>query len=225
MYSMTGKTPGARERRRAKQLTSSEDLEALLPYARPLSWYRPGRRVSVSDRMQANYSYTLVARPGRGFAPGFRPQLNPAQMLRMGVFEGKYLNDCVLELPREWYAGALRAGKLSPGGADPLLNAFRVKSRLPLHQWRRAGWLPAARGDRDVRGWFQWYCRYWLGRRSEAVDAIQAARWRAFTRHRGQILASYKRLGGRRPRTAAQKRKHRPRQRQALLQWAYRPYV
>ncbi|NBW85622.1 MAG: hypothetical protein EBR23_02025 [Planctomycetia bacterium] len=144
--------------------------------------------------MQGRYAYTLSARPGRDFAPGFRPQLSPARMLRLGVFEGKYLNDCVFELPREWFASALRAGKLSPGRPDPSLNAFRVKSRLSLRQWRRN-------------------------------DRIQIARWRAFTRHRAQILASYKRLGARRPRTAAQKRTHRPRQRQALLQWAYRPYV
>jgi hypothetical protein len=218
-------SPGARERRRARRLAGAEELAALLPYARPLSWYQPGRRVAVADRMQARYSYTLAQRPGRGFAPGFRPQLSPARMLRLGVFEGKYLNDCVLELPREWYAGALRAGRLSPGAPDPACNAFGVKSRLSLGRWRRNGWTPVAPGDRDVRGWFQWYCRYWLGRRDAAVDAIQIARWRAFTRHRAQILASYRRLGRRRPRTAAQKRGHRPRQRQALLQWAYRPYV
>jgi hypothetical protein len=222
---MSRKTPPLGARRRAKRLSGPEDLEALLQYAHPLSWYRPGRRVTVSDRMQGRYAYTLSARPGRDFAPGFRPQLSPARMLQLGVFEGKYLNDCVFELPREWFASALRAGKLSPGRPDPTLNAFRVKSRLSLRQWRRNGWVPAAPGDRDVRGWFQWYCRYWLGRRDEAIDRIQIARWRAFTRHRAQILASYKRLGARRPRTAAQKRTHRPRQRQALLQWAYRPYV
>jgi hypothetical protein len=175
--------------------------------------------------MQARYSYALAARPGQGFAPGFRPQVSPERMLRMGVFEGKYLNDCVAEFPREWFEGALRAGTLSPDGPDPARNAFRVKSRQSLGQWRRNGWIPVSPGDPDVRGWFQWYCRYWLGRRAPAVDEIQIARWRAFARHRAQILASYRRLGPRRPRTPAQKRAHRPRQRQALLQWAYRPYV
>jgi len=223
---MARKTPTAAVRRQVRRLASPEDLAALLRYAHPLSWYQPGREIAVSDRMQGRgYAYTLTARPGRDFAPGFRPQLSPARMLKMGVFEGKYLNDCVLEFPREWYAEALRAGRLSPGGPDPTLNAFRVKSRLSLRQWRRNKWVPAAEGDRDVRGWFQWYCRYWLGRRDEAVDGVQIARWRAFARHRAQILASYRRLGRLRPRTPAQKRAHRPRQRQALLQWAYRPYV
>ncbi len=175
--------------------------------------------------MQRRYSYVLSARPGRDFARDFRPAVSPARMLRMGVFEGKYLNDCVLEFPREWFARALAAGRLSPEGADASRNAFRIKSRLPLGEWRRRGWVPAARGDRDVRGWFQWYCRYWVGRRQPPVDAVQIARWKAFARHAAQILASYRRLGRRRPRTAAEKREHRPRQRQALLQWAHNPYV
>lgn len=192
--------------------------------AHPLAWYRPGRRVQVSDRMQ-KYTYTLTEPPGKNFAAGFRPALSPGRILRLGAFEGKYINDGTREFPREWYAGALANGKLRPGAADPTINAFGLKSRLSLGAWRRNGWIPAAPGDRDVRGWFHWYCRYWLGRRMPAVDAVQIARWRAFARHRGQILASYRRLGRRRPRSRAEKRGHRPRQRQALLQWAYNPYV
>lgn len=200
-------------------------MAAALAVAHPLRWYAPGRRVRGRDLpgTRRPYAYTLSARPGRGFAPGFRPELTPAQMLRMGVFEGKYLNDCMSEFPREWYRAALRRGKLSPQGPDPRLNEFGVKSRLSLGEWRRRGWVPAAPGDRDERGWFQWYCRYWLGRRDAAVDAVQIARWRSFARHRGQILASYAREG--RPATRAAKRRHRARQRQALLQWAYDPYV
>lgn len=200
-------------------------MRKLLRAAKPLTWYRPGETVRVADRMQRGYSYRLEARPGRGFDPGFRPELSPARMLQMGVFEGKYLNDCIFEFPREWYAAALRAGRLSPAAPDPGLNAFGVKSRLSLKEWRRRRWIPAAPGDRDVRGWFQWYCRYWIGRRQPEVDAVQIRRWRAFTRHRAQVLASYRRMGRRRPRTKAAKRAHRARQRQALLQWAYNPYV
>ena len=183
-----------------------------------LAWFKPGRVVQFRDRMQRG-QYTLVARPGKNFAPGFRPQLSPGRMLRMGVFEGKYLNDCTGELPREWYTRA--TARLSPERADPRLNAFGVKSRMSLQEWRRKGWI--RRGDQDVRGWFQWYCRYWLGRRGP-TDAHQIARWHAFARHAGQITASYRRAG-RRPTTRAAMRRHRPRQRQALLQWAYDPYI
>lgn len=210
-----------------------ERLARDLRRSRPLAWYKPGRRVPVNDRMAATgpaasrspvrWSYTLTAAPGRSFAPGFRPALSPGRMLRMGVFEGRYLNDCSREFPREWFVDAMRRGRLSPGAANVACNCFGVKSRLSLREWRRRGWVPVAPGDRDARGWFQWYCRYWLGRRDPAVDEIQIARWRAFSRHRGQILASYRR--GARPRTLAERRRHRPAQRQALLQWAYWPWV
>jgi len=183
-----------------------------------LAWFKPGRVVRFRDRMQRG-QYALVARPGKDFAPGFRPQLSPDRMLRMGVFEGKYLNDCTGELPREWYTKAVR--RLSPV-ADPSLNAFGVKSRMSLQEWRRKGWL--TRGDQDVRGWFQWYYRYWLGRRG-STDARQIARWSAFRRHAAQVTASYRRNNGRRPLGRAAMRAHRPRQRQALLQWAYNPWI
>jgi hypothetical protein len=201
-----------------------EDLARLVPRAKPLRWYRPGRTVTVCDKMQSRYSYTLASAPGE-LEKGFAPALTPAEMLDAGVFEGKYLNDCILELPREWYAAALAAGKLSPGAPDAALNAFGVKSRMSLGEWRRRGWIPAAPGDPDVRGWFQWYCRYWLGRREPVLDAVQIARWRAFRRHEAQVRAAAAALKARAPRTLAAKRAHRPRQRQALLQWAYAPFI
>ena len=191
-----------------------------------LAWYRPGRTITAADRMQMSsygqYEYTLTARAGRDFDPGFAPMRTPAQILRAGAFEGRYLNDCTAEFPREWFADARARGRLCEP-ADETVNAFGVKSRLSLGEWRRRGWI--APDDPDVRGWFQWYCRYWLGRRDPALDARQIARWRAFARHSGQILASYRRLGRARPQTPAEKRAHRPRQRQALLQWAYDPYI
>lgn len=124
----------------------------------------------------------------------------------MGVFEGKYLNDCRDEFPGDWFGGA----KLSDT-ADPALNYFGVKSRQPLSVWREKGWIYGP----DPRGWFQWYCRYWRGRRLPKVDAIQIRRWRAFNRHAAQVRANCD------PADVF----CRPRQRQALLQWAYDPLI
>jgi hypothetical protein len=160
------------------------------------------REVVVNDRMQRGYRYRRMARPGADFDPAFEPELSPAEMLELGVFCGRYLTDCRDEFPAGWFARA----KLATGGRDCSLNYFGVDASQPLAEWRRKGWLHPD----DPRGWFQWYCRYWTGRRMED-DARQIARWRAFRRH------------------AAQVRKHcepgdpfcRPRQRQALLQWAY----
>ena len=208
--------------RLVRAIKSRADLQALLPYAKPISWYRPGQSINVADKMQTRYTYVLSEPIGKNFAPEFKPHLSPPQMLRRGVFEGKYLNDCILEYPREWYAQALI--NLRPGLPDPQANEFRIKSRKSLNYWRRKRWIPIVESDKDVRGWFQWYCRYYLGRRDSVVDTIQIARWRSFIRHARQIQASYRRLA-RPPNTLAEKRAHRPRQRQALLQWAYDPYV
>jgi hypothetical protein len=206
-----------------RRVQTVADMRACLKYAKPLSWYKPGKVVEAHDKMQ-NYKYVLTAAPGKNFDPLFRPQVSPGKMLKLGVFEGKYLNDCMGEFPREWYKSALTAGKLSPEAPDDRVNLFKIKSRQSLRQWRANGWIGQTPNDRDVRGWFQWYCRYWLGRRIPNLDAIQIARWRAFVRHAGQITASYRRMANP-PTTSAQKALHRPKQRQALLQWAYNPWL
>jgi len=165
-----------------------------------------GDIVRVDDRMQRGYSYLLEASMGEDFADGFSPCFSPQQMLEMGVFEGKYCNDCVGELPAEWFARARISAV-----ADEKLNYFGVKSRQPLSVWREKGWIIG----QDPRGWFQWYCRYYLGRRVEQVDALQIKRWRAFSRHAGQIRTNCE----------AGDISCRPRQRQALLQWSYDPFI
>jgi hypothetical protein len=192
-------------------------------YGHPLAWFRPGRVVRVRDKMQHGYSYVLEARPGR-LGPEFRDKkgkrpIPPGRVLAMGAFEGHYCTDCYRELPREWLLVTIKAGRLAPAAPDPSINQFGLKSRLSLREWRRRGWIIAP----DPRGWFQWYMRYWLGRRIPAVDRRQISRWRSFARHRAQVVASLRTVRG--PRTRAALRKHRPKQRQALLQWAYDPYA
>ncbi len=168
--------------------------------------YRLGDVVTVNDRMQQGYAYEIVVPPGRDFTVGFEPHVTPAEMLHLGVFEGKYCTDCGGELPPEWLADARLADR-----PDPSLNCFGVKSRKPLSYWRDKGWIIGP----DPRGWFQWYWRYWLGRRLPEVDAVQVKRWRAFARHAGQIRKNC--LPG--------DLTCRPRQRQALLQWAHDPFI
>lgn len=165
-----------------------------------------GDIISVNDSMQTGYSYELAAEDGAGFAPGFAPHFAPVEMLELGVFEGKYCNDCRGEFPASWFEKARIADR-----PDPALNRFGVKSRQPLAVWRKKGWIYGP----DPRGWFQWYCRYYLGRRLPDIDAIQIRRWRAFARHAGQVRANCE------PGDIF----CRPRQRQALLQWAHDPFI
>ena len=161
------------------------------------------RIVMVNDKMQKRYSYVLSAPVGRSFDPDFQPELTPQQMLRLGVFGGKYMTDCRREFPKSWFTRA----KLSPRRRDPSLNYFGVDASQLLSTWRRKGWIHPD----DPRGWFQWYCRYYLGRRMPDEDRRQIKRWKAIRRHVRQL------------------QRHcepgdptcRPRQRQGLLHWAY----
>jgi len=160
------------------------------------------RKVEVNDRMQQGYVYVLTEPVGRNFHPDFRPQLSPREMLLLGVFGGKYMTDCADEFPDDWFDCA----KLNADRHAPELNLFGVNASQPLSEWRRKGWIHAI----DPRGWFQWYCRYFMGRRSDD-DARQIKRWKAMTRHIAQIRAH----------CDAGDLTCRKRQRQALLHWAY----
>jgi hypothetical protein len=159
-------------------------------------------RVVVNDLMQQGYEYVLTEPAGKNFHPDFHPDLTPKQMLELGVFGGRYLTDCANEFPAEWF----RHAKLSPGRREPALNFFKVNASQSLSVWIKQGWIYAE----DPRGWFQWYCRYFMGRRC-LDDERQIKRWRALRRHEAQI-EKYCRPGD---------LTCRPKQRQALLHWAY----
>lgn len=163
------------------------------------------RRVVVNDKMQKGYRYACTAPVGRGFAPAFAPELTPAQMLKLGCFGGVYMRDCGKEFPSSWFKGA-KFQKPGVYAQDPQLNFFKVRASQPLSVWRAKGWLHKD----DPRGWFQWYCRYYMGRRHED-DARQIKRWVAIRRHAAQVRNNC------RPGDASCHTK----QRQALLHWAY----
>ena len=163
-------------------------------------------KIIVNDLMQKSYTYETVAPMGENFHPLFLPELTPKQMLKMGVFEGKYLNDCQKEFPKDWFETAKLSVK-----ANEKYNCFEIKSRLSLSEWQRRGWIYGP----DVRGWFQWYCRYYMGRRIDDIDLIQIKRWRSFKRHKIQLEKNCPPMD----------LTCRLRQRQALLQWAYNPFI
>ena len=160
------------------------------------------KEVIVHDRMQQGYHYLLTEPVGRNFHPDFDPELTPRQMLEMGVFGGKYMTDCRDEFPASWFLKA----KLCPEKQDPGLNFFGINASKPLSYWLEKDWIHPD----DPRGWFQWYCRYYMGRRHEDDDR-QIKRWRAMTRHIAQVTKN----------CARGDLNCRPKQRQALLHWAY----
>ncbi len=148
-------------------------------------------------------SYKQSEPSGRNFAKDFTPDLTPKEMLRLGVFGGSYFAHDRVEFPKSWFVGA----KLSPDGAPHKeLNYFKINASQPLSVWQQKGWIHKD----DPRGWFQWYCRYYLGRR-HSDDERQIKRWKAMRRHIAQIVYNC--------RTGDEF--CRVKQRQALLHWAY----
>ena len=160
------------------------------------------KQIVVNDKMQSNYRYYLTEKVGSNFDPIFKPELTPEQMLQMGVFGGKYMTDCQNEFPGDWYKNA----KLCKTHHNADLNFFKLNASQPLSVWRAKGWIHPD----DPRGWFQWYCRYYLGRR-HPDDIRQIKRWQAIKRHIAQIKNNCQKDDW------ACRRK----QRQALLHWAY----
>lgn len=161
------------------------------------------KTVVVNDKMQKNYRYVLAEPMGKNFDAEFRPELTPKEMLEMGIFGGKYMTDCAKEFPANWFKKA----RLNPKRHDPKMNYFGVNASQPLSVWIKNGWIHPI----DPRGWFQWYCRYYMGRRLPEEDKRQIKRWKAIKRHITQV----------RKNCAKGDTACRPRQRQAILHWAY----
>lgn len=157
--------------------------------------------VKTSNHLQRSYTYHLTQPVGKNFDPGFGPELTPKQMLELGVFDGYYRSVTPHEFPTDWFTNA----KLSDT-PNPKLNFFGIHASKTLAYWQQKGWI----NPQDPNGWFQWYCRYFMGRRT-LDDVRQITRWKAMTRHIAQIK-KHCRVGD---------MSCRPRQRQALLHWAY----
>jgi hypothetical protein len=162
------------------------------------------KKVIVNDKMQKNYVYYLSEPIGKNFHKDFKPDLTPKQMLELGVFGGIYMRDCIKEYPKDWFTNV----KFATGKKiEKELNCFKVNASQSLSIWREKGWIY----KEDPRGWFQWYCRYYMGRRISGEDARQIKRWKAINRHIAQVVKNCRKGD-----TSC-----RPRQRQAILHWAY----
>lgn len=192
--------------------TLDEMMDILKEYGNKDGDYKVGTKIVVHNKMQKDYEYELVEPVGKNFASDFKPRYTPSQMLTEGVFGGKYCNDQILEFPASWYEDS----RLSPEGNNSLMNRFKSESRTGLNGWKDEGWLNSV----DPRGWFEWYMRYYLGRRIEddfngqPYDRYQINRWKSFARHFGQVKAN----------CDANDMECRPAQRQALLQWSWPSY-
>ena len=203
-----------------KMKTKKEQQELLDKYGLSDSEFKIGTKIFVHNKMQKGYEYELTEPIGKNFHQDFKPQYTPKQMLDLGVFGGKYCNDTILEYPKSWFIDA----KLSPEKDDLEMNRFTEHSRSSLAEWKAKKWIW---DKHDPRGWFEWYMRYYLGRRITdpytdtegenadiSYDLWQIKRWSSFARHFGQIKAN----------CDANDLECRRAQRQALLQWSWPSY-
>ena len=137
----------------------------------------------------------------------FKPQLTPKKMLELGVFGGAYFGKNTKEFPKNWFKKA----KLSKT-FNVSMNRFKIVAGLSRKEWMDKGWI----FKEDPLGWFQWYCRFKMGRRITHIDRIQIKRWKAFgDRHIPAIKKN----------CDEGDIQCRRRQRQAVLQWAYDPFI
>lgn len=160
-------------------------------------------KIKVNEDYQQGYEYTCQEKPGQNFDPEFKPELTPKQMLQLGIFSGNYFNSIPNEFPKDWFENV----KLSESGPDDSLNFFKVRASQPLNEWQKKGWIY----PEDPKGWFLWYCRYYMGRRIPEEDQRQIKRWKNIVRHVSQVK-KYCEPGD---------LNCRSKQRQALLHWAY----
>lgn len=216
--------------KRILSIKSTDDmLKILESKGNSLSSYKKGTKVTVYNKMEKDYSYVLSENPGENLPDGFKFEITPPKMLELGIFEGKMINDCILEFPKEWFLKSIAKGSLSPEGPNIDCNYFKIKSRLSLQEWQDYGWVPDDDGkidkkhpllsdpnkNPDIRGIYQWAMRLYLGRRIPGLDEIQIKRWNAIKRHAGQIKANCK----------PGDLECRPKQRQLLLQWGMDPFI
>jgi hypothetical protein len=139
--------------------------------------------------------------------PTFTPNKSPAEVLHEGCFGGSYfrplrsrklgitIEDDWRELPSEWLEGLDPAIYLINPNYDPSVNKFGVSCGQSIEEWEAAGWIAH---DYDIRGWFQWYCRFFRGRRCDDDDR-QISRWRKCVgetgRWRRMLLKKYLQMG------------------------------
>ena len=139
--------------------------------------------------------------------PTFNPNKSPEEMLREGCFGGSYfrplytrrlgitVSDDWRELPESWTSGLDIEAWLTSSTYDPDINKYKVSCGQSIEEWEAAGWI---KHTYDVRGWFQWYCRFFMGRRCED-DERQVSRWRKCVgetgRWRRMLLKKYVALG------------------------------
>ena len=155
--------------------------------------------------------------------PEFTPNLTPKQIFSLGSFIdwGGYWRDIYSGVLEKRLSNQHKEFKFLKDVPEHLLvnpekdykkyNRYSVKAGSSLKDWESKDWLH----EQDPYGWVQWYCRFYNGRRMPHIDEIQIKRWKNFRRH---VMAIKKNC-------EEGDLSCRRRQRQAILQWSYNPFI
>lgn len=110
----------------------------------------------------------------------FKPNVTPREMLKQGIFGHSYFGVEILQ--GDMYYDELFQ---SFGDIDTSLylsskyhakgNKFKIKSGKDYQFWKDNNWMH----EDDPYGWFEWYCKYYIGRR-HSDDQRQIQRWLDF---------------------------------------------
>ena len=140
--------------------------------------------------------------------------LTPTEVIKKGSFGGTYFRDTYSNVNHKWYKNSWKEFDqlknidkkyYARDFNDVNLNTSGVKCGTSLRFWENKGWIRQI----DPYGWFQWYFRYYLGRRPED-DQRQIKRWKGIVNRFKGILVRMIKNG-----------KDSPKIRQILLHWDY----
>jgi hypothetical protein len=105
-----------------------------------------------------------VIRAGSFGGTYFRP-------IHSSVTGRSYTDEAWKELPQEWLKGLNIKKVVASPTYDINVNKYHEKCGQDLEAWESSGWITEV----DPYGWFQWYCRFYQGRRC-SDDARQIGR-------------------------------------------------
>ena len=118
--------------------------------------------------------------------PDFTPNISPKEVFEMGSFGGTYYRpiyssitnknykskDVIKEYPKSWFKNVDIDTMVISSDYDKKINKYKVVCGSSLETWEKNGWII----KQDPYGWFQWYCRFYRGRRTDD-DERQIDRW------------------------------------------------
>ena len=151
----------------------------------------------------------------------FGANKTPIEVITEGAFRGTYFRDIYSGINGKWYKTSWKEFDqlkdidqkcYCSSYYDASFNKYNVKCGTSLRSWENKGWI----NEINPYGWFQWYFRYWLGRRSGDDERQINRRKKTVSRFRVKLVKMIKDAGGKFDEYSISRKI-----RQILLHWGY----